>query len=161
MRYIKLKNGIPCDYTIEQLMIEYPNAIIYERTQMPSEKLLKQYDVYPLITESKPNLNEDEKAEESTPEFRDGEWHQTWVIKKLTEDEINEIIKNKTPAINSTDIIADGILNFITNETVQTYRLSICNSCESFTIFKTCKECNCIMALKTRMLNSECPLNKW
>lgn len=41
-------------------------------------------------------------------------------------------------------------------------RLAICEECPRF-IKKTtqCKECGCIMKLKTKLPNSSCPLGKW
>jgi hypothetical protein len=41
-------------------------------------------------------------------------------------------------------------------------RLSICKECPKF-IFSTsqCKECGCIMKLKTKLPNASCPLGKW
>ena len=94
MRYIKLKNGQPVNYSIKQLLIDYPDAIIYEKSQMPSETLLSNYDVYPLITTPQPELNEDKIAEESIPIFQDGEWYQTWSVRLLSNEEIEKIINN-------------------------------------------------------------------
>jgi len=41
-------------------------------------------------------------------------------------------------------------------------RLSICKGCEKY-IHSThqCKECGCIMNLKTKLPNASCPLGKW
>lgn len=41
-------------------------------------------------------------------------------------------------------------------------RLSICQQCDRF-IAKTsqCRECGCIMAMKTRVTIATCPLKKW
>lgn len=41
-------------------------------------------------------------------------------------------------------------------------RYNICKSCSKFrTITKTCKICNCFMFFKTKLISSECPLDKW
>ena len=41
-------------------------------------------------------------------------------------------------------------------------RLGICNGCERFIKSTTqCKECGCIMKLKTKLPNASCPLGKW
>jgi hypothetical protein len=41
-------------------------------------------------------------------------------------------------------------------------RLSICRECPQFLAATTqCKECGCIMKLKTKLPNAECPLHKW
>jgi hypothetical protein len=153
MRYIKLENNQPINYTIEQLLVDNPNAVIYKNSKMPNEELLSTYNVYPLITEALPNINEDEIAEESTPEFRDGEWHQTWAIRKLTDEEIKEIVSayNEIPYENS----------FFTSKDMQEKRYEICKSCDSFTVLKTCRECGCIMALKIKIAEAKCPVDKW
>jgi len=148
MRYIKLINEQPVDYTIEQLLIDYPNAVIYKKTKKPNEQLLANYGVYPLITEPKPELNDDETAEESTPEFRDGEWHQTWTIRKLTEEENEEVLKNNTSG-------------FIADKKIQKQRYDICQTCEHLTLIKTCNKCGCIMPLKVKKSSATCPLEKW
>ena len=47
-------------------------------------------------------------------------------------------------------------------ETVAAARYEICQGCEHF-IAPThqCKECGCIMNLKTKLPNAECPIGKW
>lgn len=39
-------------------------------------------------------------------------------------------------------------------------RLNICKTCDRYNN-DICKECGCIMSLKTMFPYSECPLNKW
>jgi hypothetical protein len=162
MRYIKLENNQPMEYTIEQLLTDYPNAKIYKKSKMPNEKLLAAFDVYPLITEAKPIVNQDETVEESIPNFRDGEWHQTWLVRKLTGEEIEEIIEMsvKPSDDTSTENDQDGKYFFATKE-LQEQRYTICNNCPAFTRLKTCKECGCIMPLKIKLSDSSCPLEKW
>lgn len=94
MRYIKLENNVPVNYSIEQLFKDYPDAQIYKKTQMPNEQMLANYNVYPLITEPKPYCSEEQIADESTPEFRENEWHQTWIVRDLTEEERQNQIEN-------------------------------------------------------------------
>lgn len=122
MRYIKVVNNIPTDYSIEQLLIDYPNATIYKNTQMPNEQLLANYDVYPLITEAPTQLREDETAEEGVPEFRDGERHQTWLVRKLTEEEIQEIVKSRESFLDlaNVDITEETIGFFCQRRTART-----------------------------------------
>lgn len=155
MRFIKLENNIPINYTIDQLFVDTPEAVIYKNSQMPNEELLANYNVYPLMTTPQPDLNEDEIAEEGIPEFKDGIWQQSWVIRPLTESEILEVIDG----IQRAELILDPI--YLPNTTVQATRYNICKNCTSFTILKTCKECGCIMPLKTRLANAVCPLGKW
>jgi len=41
-------------------------------------------------------------------------------------------------------------------------RLEICKGCDKFIKATTqCKECGCIMKLKTKLPNASCPLHKW
>lgn len=41
-------------------------------------------------------------------------------------------------------------------------RMSICRACPRFISATTqCLECGCIMKLKTKLPNAECPLHKW
>ena len=156
MRHIKLENNIPVNYTLEQLFVDVPDAVIYQNSQMPQPELLANYNVYPLVTTPQPSLNEDEAAEEGTPEFKDNEWQQTWVIRKLSTDEIQEIIDSRPSIV--TDAIGESF--FADNEAQQT-RYDICKSCSSFTSLKTCLECGCIMPLKIKITNANCPLGKW
>lgn len=95
MKYIKVEKNTPIDYSIAQLLIDHPNAVIYEKSQMPSPQLLANYNVYPLVTEAPPKTTAYETAEESIPDFQKGEWHQTWTIKKLSEAELKEIIEQE------------------------------------------------------------------
>lgn len=161
MRHIKLENNIPIDYTLEQLLIDVPEAVIYQNGQMPHPGLLANYNVYPLITTPQPTLNEDQIAEEGIPEFKDGEWQQTWNVRALSVNEIQEIIDTKTAQYNSASENSTGF-PFLADSEVQVTRYDICKSCPSFTVvLKTCRECGCIMPLKTRLANAVCPLGKW
>lgn len=41
-------------------------------------------------------------------------------------------------------------------------RLEICKGCDRFiALTSQCLECGCIMNLKTKLPNAECPLHKW
>jgi hypothetical protein len=41
-------------------------------------------------------------------------------------------------------------------------RLNICLDCERLVqLTKQCLECGCIMAVKVKLKNATCPLNKW
>jgi hypothetical protein len=103
VRHIKLENNIPVNYTLEQLLIDMPDAVIYQNSQMPHPGLLANYNVYPLVTTPQPSLDEDETAEESIPEFKDNEWQQTWIIRKLSTDEIQEIIDSRQSVVTDTN----------------------------------------------------------
>mgnify|MGYP001133414075 FL=1 len=156
MNYIKLTNGIPENYTIEQLLEEFPNAIIYKKTKMPNEDLLKQYNVFPLVTEAQPQHEEDETVEEGTPMFKNMEWHQTWNVRKLTQEEVQEIVD-----INVLESISHGDVSLFASTELQNSRTAICEACDSFTEFKTCRESNAMISLKIKLEEEVCPLDKW
>jgi hypothetical protein len=41
-------------------------------------------------------------------------------------------------------------------------RYDICKACpELIDLTKQCKQCGCMMALKTKLQHATCPLNKW
>jgi hypothetical protein len=44
----------------------------------------------------------------------------------------------------------------------QSNRYSICLACpELIQITKQCKKCGCLMSMKTKLKNAECPIGKW
>lgn len=48
------------------------------------------------------------------------------------------------------------------DEEIATKRYSICQSCpELIKTTKQCKKCGCLMTLKVKLGNAECPLGKW
>lgn len=160
MRHIKLENDVAIDYPIEQLLVDVPDAVIYKNSQMPHPEMLANYNVYPLVTTPRPSLNEDETAEEGVPEFKDGEWQQTWNIRKLTAVEVQEIIEANTFQDNS--VVEDNTgVSFLADGQTQEARYDICKGCTAFTALKTCKECGCIMPLKIKLHGAICPLGKW
>lgn len=163
MRYIKIENNSPIHYSIEQLMEDIPDAVIYEKSELPSEKLLKNYDVYPLVTTPFP---EADVVEEGTPIFSNGEWIQTWITREFTQEERLEYENTREKSkISDRDNFFKPFLEnqilFVDSET-QANRYDICKSCDKFfELTKQCKECGCFMTLKTKLKMTSCPLNKW
>ena len=48
------------------------------------------------------------------------------------------------------------------DELESTRRYDICKACpELIDLTKQCKQCGCVMPLKTKLLRAECPLKKW
>lgn len=48
------------------------------------------------------------------------------------------------------------------SEALADSRYSICNACpELIKLTKTCKQCGCFMAAKTKLSLATCPLGKW
>jgi hypothetical protein len=51
--------------------------------------------------------------------------------------------------------------NYI-DEAVSSSRYEICLACpELINLTKQCKQCGCIMSMKTKLINASCPLSKW
>jgi hypothetical protein len=158
LKYIKLENNRPINYSIEQFAIDYPNARnCINIAGMPDAQLLAQYNVYQLVTTNPPILSETQIAEESEPKFYDGEWYQTWNIRELVLQEIDEIIAVRTP------IPADPetAQQFFASEETVTQRSEICSNCPSYSVLKICAECRCIMPLKVKIKSAVCPIGKW
>jgi len=100
--------------------------------------MLANYNVYPLITEAQPHLNEDETAVESTPKFRNGEWHQTWTVRKLTKKEIREKIKDIEKTLSEGNVAdSESAATFLADKELQEQRYNMCKSCDSFTALKS------------------------
>lgn len=48
------------------------------------------------------------------------------------------------------------------SEDLATQRYDICLSCpELVKVTKQCKQCGCVMFIKTKIAKAECPLKKW
>jgi hypothetical protein len=157
MKYIKLEDNRPVNYSIEQFVTDYPNARIYSTAAMPDSHLLAQYNVYPLITTNPPILEETQAAEEGVPSFYNGEWYQTWTTRDLTEEEIDEMIVVRTPIPADPEIA----LAFFASEETVAQRSELCNTCPSYSRLKICAECGCIMPLKVKIKAAVCPIGKW
>jgi len=51
--------------------------------------------------------------------------------------------------------------NYVDDE-ISSSRYEICKSCpELIDLTKQCKQCGCIMTMKTKLNNASCPLEKW
>ena len=161
MRYIKLKNDELINYTIEQLLLDYPDAVIYKKSKMPNERLLRKYGVYPLTTTTPPDITDDSTVEEGIPEYVNKQWRQTWVIRKLTQEEIDEkVAKSKNTYIENKEL-ENTDAPFIASKETQEQRYEICKECDQFTSLKTCNQCGCIMPLKVKLFSAVCPIGKW
>lgn len=62
----------------------------------------------------------------------------------------------------STDVITQLDEGLFAENTSQKERLSICFECDSYLKQRDmCKECGCIMRMKTKLNAAKCPLKKW
>mgnify|MGYP003121268705 CR=1 FL=1 len=62
----------------------------------------------------------------------------------------------------STDVITQLDEGLFAENTSQKERLSICFECDSYVKQRDmCRECGCIMRMKTKLNAAKCPLKKW
>jgi hypothetical protein len=96
--HIKLTNGIPENYTIEQLrrdnpQVSFPKAI--------PDDTLAEYDVYPVTPTDQPVVEYTQNVVEGTPTQQDGEWVQVWDVTDASAEEIEQRTENRANEIRS------------------------------------------------------------
>jgi len=90
LRFVKVVNDVIVNYqyTLDDLRVECPTAQIYRYSKiLPDPSLLKNYNVYPLITTKKPDGPTDNVVTELPPIFNGEEWIQQWESRTYTEQE--------------------------------------------------------------------------
>jgi hypothetical protein len=148
MEYIKVIDGQPVRYTIEEFFEEHPGVNVYTKVkEIPDKKVLAQYDVYPFITSSHP---EEGHFREGTPQrLYNGDWVQTW-----------EVLDPGSVAPE--DPIDQPSNVFFATPEQKLERFNICQACDRWKAStRQCKECGCFMDIKTKIKGTECPLGKW
>ena len=61
-----------------------------------------------------------------------------------------------------TDVVKQLDVALFEGQDKQKERLIICKECDSYVKNRDmCKECGCIMSMKTRLFAAKCPLGKW
>ena len=69
------------------------------------------------------------------------------------------IVQTVTEPVDEAQLELEFLIN---KETNSQDRLAICKTCpELITPINVCKQCGCLMNIKTRIFSSACPLNKW
>lgn len=157
MKYIKLENNVPVNYSIEEFDIDYPGARNINIEAVLDTNLLARYNVYPLVTTNPPIPEETQTFEEGTASYQDGEWYQAWRIRDLTLEEIDEVIATRTPIPANPEMAQQ----FFASEETVTQRSELCSNCPSYSLLKICAECRCIMPLKVKIKSAACPIGKW
>ena len=97
--YVKLKDGIAENYSIQQLFVDNPQVSF---PQEISDATLAEFDVYPLRATSQPSYNKaTERVEKGTPTQQNGEWTQVWNVVALTAEEAQQRNDSNSVAIRS------------------------------------------------------------
>jgi hypothetical protein len=76
-------------------------------------------------------------------------------------DKIKKIIENnKNSEVKPTDIFNKNT-NWV-DEEISTKRYDICKVCPEFIKLTTqCKQCGCVMKIKSKLELASCPIGKW
>lgn len=90
--YIILENGKPREYSILELKRDNPGVSFPENI---SDKLLEEFNVYPLIDSSKPTFNPDKhRIELGDIVLKDGEWTREYLLHDIPITTIEERCRN-------------------------------------------------------------------
>ncbi len=96
--YLKLNNGVveKYPYSIGDLRKDNP------QTSFPndiSETLLEEWGVFPVFKTPAPEASHDKNVSEGTPENRNNQWFQTWVVSNATAQEIANRVAQKADEV--------------------------------------------------------------
>lgn len=70
-------------------------------------------------------------------------------------------MSNSYTIINVIKDAVTGKLQFASKD-IARERLFVCKNCEAYDMFwKQCTVCGCFMPIKTKLANSDCPMNLW
>ena len=103
--YIKIINGQPEIYSIEQLRRDNPN-VSFPKT--PSDALLAEWDVYPFMVQDQPTYDYVTQTTTATPIAEvNGIWTQGWAISSLPpEDAARNVRSKRDMLLSETDWMA-------------------------------------------------------
>jgi hypothetical protein len=85
MQYVKLIDGVPKTYTLNQLRADNPHVSFPKEIHPP---LLAEYGVFMQIGTDRPIVDTTlQYVTEGVPEYRNDLWYQTWVVTDFTDSE--------------------------------------------------------------------------
>jgi hypothetical protein len=91
--HIKVKNGVPTLYSLAQLRKDNPRVSF---PQNPTERLLAEYNVYPVTPTEPPAHTETEVVEDAGYlQLADNSWTQAWRVRPMTEQELEQLSEQK------------------------------------------------------------------
>lgn len=96
--FIKVTNGVPADYSIQQLKDDNPG------TSFPrdiSDALLANFSVYRVHIPTAPDFDPDTQARErtQTATLVGDRWEHSWSVRELTAEEIDKVTAKKRDAM--------------------------------------------------------------
>ena len=103
--YIKLRNGNPEKYSIEQLRCDNPNTSF---PKVPSDALLAEWNIYPFVVVEQPTHDYlTQTVTEAALTETNGIWTQGWIITNLpVERAENNIRSQRNNLLSQTDWMA-------------------------------------------------------
>lgn len=102
--FIKLTNGTPETYTIEQLRRDNPNISFPK--DIPAD-ILASYDVYPVKRIPAPQIDYNTHTHVQETSLVDGEWTQAWAVVELPLDQAETNIRaHRERLLQETDWMA-------------------------------------------------------
>lgn len=96
--FVLTKNGtvVKYPYSTETLRRENPNTSF--PAVIPSE-LLEEWGVFPVFKTPAPEASHDKNVSEGTPENRNNQWFQTWIVSDATAQEIANRVAQKADEV--------------------------------------------------------------
>lgn len=96
--YIRLINNIPVSYTIEKLRNDEPGISFPDIIPQP---LLEQYNVFPVVVSSRPEINYDQDATLREAVYENGQWIYHWDIITVDQETLTQRIERQENAVRS------------------------------------------------------------
>lgn len=96
-----IKNGqvVKYPYSLANLRTDNP-AISFPKN--PSDSILAEFDMVRIFFSTQPQIDQNTQAlSEGTPVFNGERWDQTWTVRELTSDEIQERFDSYAAAVRS------------------------------------------------------------
>ena len=87
--YVKAKDGVvqKFPYTLRDLRAENPNTSFPKH---PSNELLAEWDVYPVVAEDAPEFQKGQVVEQAPePVYSNGLWSVQYIVRDMTQEELN------------------------------------------------------------------------
>lgn len=72
-------------YGTDMLILQNPNVVF---PKLVTRQIMAKYNVYQVLPEPKPDMPYTQDALEGMPEYYGNEWHQTWIVYDLSEEEL-------------------------------------------------------------------------
>jgi hypothetical protein len=89
-------NILQYPYGTDMLRLQNPNVSFPKNI---TRSLMAEYNVYQVLPEPKPELPYTQDAREGDPVFYGNEWHQTWVVYDLSQEEIDARTSQKADEV--------------------------------------------------------------